>query len=260
MAKYLTAGNLFTEVNNILEKDGLLPDILDYKCVDSENASFPITSTEFDVYGIVNFGGNEGIYLNIHLKGYPDGGNDLQYLLIGTYKTLYDDKESFKTMASLMTEFVFAAKKWINEHYDMLDRTGIAVTFKINGKSNCRAHYSSEKDFVKSLNSYRSGYYKKYNEFEFYDKDSMQVTHSLYTWDGICNRADGVAHLSAELKAKDEARYNLRDLILSVTGEDIEKLESPEEAIENYLREREELYLFDESGNLFLKSHGSFPS
>ena len=70
----------------------------------------------------------------------------------------------------------------------------------------------------------------------------------MFTWDEIWQRADGFGYGSAELTAKDEARYQLGIWILESEGYDIEECECPEEEIDWYL-ETHEAY-FDENGNL----------
>lgn len=72
------------------------------------------------------------------------------------------------------------------------------------------------------------------------------------TWDKLCERADGEACGSPALKAKDEARGQVRELILYKEGYDIEDRESPEEEIENFLAEYPGYDKFDNRGNMLL--------
>ena len=69
------------------------------------------------------------------------------------------------------------------------------------------------------------------------------------TWNDLCERADGEAFGSPALKAKDEARWQIRNVILEMGGHDIEKEESPEEEIEIFLFRYPEYNKFDERGN-----------
>jgi serine/threonine protein phosphatase 1 len=86
--------------------------------------------------------------------------------------------------------------------------------------------------------------------------DDMKEFYSEYVYDEIYRRADGKAFLSPELKAKDEARYQLRGLIKKETGIDIEKCESPEDEIDRFLFKRSTPVLFDERGNIVRWIHG----
>lgn len=58
----------------------------------------------------------------------------------------------------------------------------------------------------------------------------------LYTWDYLVEIADGKAHLSPELKAKDNAREQVRELALSFGARDIEDFECPEDMVEEYCK------------------------
>lgn len=72
----------------------------------------------------------------------------------------------------------------------------------------------------------------------------------LYTWDDLYERAEGAACGDPNLRAKDNARFILREIIKETKGYDIEECEIPEEEIESFLKEESQQYLFDENGNL----------
>ena len=80
--------------------------------------------------------------------------------------------------------------------------------------------------------------------------DDMKTFYSEYTWDELFKRASGTACMSPELRAKDEARYQLRDLILKETNLDIEVCDSAEEAIDRFLEKRKAPVFFDDRGNI----------
>lgn len=70
----------------------------------------------------------------------------------------------------------------------------------------------------------------------------------MLSWNEICDRADGKAHLSPELKAKDEARGQVGRLMVDNGEPDPEHDEIPEESIERYC---DRFYIrFNESGNI----------
>lgn len=72
----------------------------------------------------------------------------------------------------------------------------------------------------------------------------------LYTWDDLYERADGAACGEPELNAKDNARWELAEIIKEATDIDIEKCEIPEEEIDWFLENNDMEYLFDEDGHL----------
>lgn len=125
--KPFTTVELFNVINELLKKKGVLPDILDYG-IEATNP-VELRSYQFDVIGIVNFGGSEGIYLDIYADGIVDNSNTHKKIELGTYKTLRDDIDAFKVMGDLNAEFVFAARKFINEHLDDFEWFGFGVLF-----------------------------------------------------------------------------------------------------------------------------------
>lgn len=72
----------------------------------------------------------------------------------------------------------------------------------------------------------------------------------MYTWDDLYKRADGAACGNPELKAKDNARFILTEIIKELEGYDIDECEIPEEEIDLFLENADREYLFDEDGNL----------
>lgn len=71
-----------------------------------------------------------------------------------------------------------------------------------------------------------------------------------YTWDDLFERAIDTACLSPELRAKDEARNQLAELISDEAGYDIEQCDCPEDEIDSFLWQREQPVLFDAQGNI----------
>ena len=79
---------------------------------------------------------------------------------------------------------------------------------------------------------------------------TYDMDHNYFTWDELFDKAISTGFLSDELKAKDNARSAMRDVILDKTGVDIDKSESAEDEIEKFLNESNTTYYFDESGNI----------
>ena len=79
------------------------------------------------------------------------------------------------------------------------------------------------------------------------------MENKLYTWDEIYERAIDTVCGSPELRAKDEARFQLEEIINRVKGYDINTCECPEEEIDDFLAEGNKEYLFDTHGN-FIKT------
>ena len=86
-------------------------------------------------------------------------------------------------------------------------------------------------------------------------KEEFEVDNikAEYTWDELYERAIDCACMSPELRAKDHARFLLRDIILEEDGYDIEECECAEEEIDAFLWKRDNPVLFDENGYLVRK-------
>lgn len=125
--KPFTTVELFNIINEHLKNKGVIPVILDYDLVTRER--YNILNYQFDVIGIVNFGGSEGIYLDVYADGIVDDSNTRKKYSLGTYKTLRDDIDAFKVMGDLNAEFVFAARDFINTHLDDFEWSGFKVLF-----------------------------------------------------------------------------------------------------------------------------------
>ncbi len=80
-----------------------------------------------------------------------------------------------------------------------------------------------------------------------YSLESFKII-KLYTWDGIYDRANGKGYGDDELTAKDNARWNVRNLAINNGYSDLEETECPEDMVEFYCEEFD--ILFDENGNI----------
>ena len=88
----------------------------------------------------------------------------------------------------------------------------------------------------------------------FEDLDRNKTRHKAeergyFTWDDIEIISRGTAFLSPELKAKDNARGSIALTAIDF-GINIEEADSPEEAIEDFLRKHPEYDMFNESGSM----------
>lgn len=102
----------FTAINKILKEKNKLPDILDYEAPVRQEEN--IYNPEFYITAQLDYGGSEGIYLDLFIKSY--GGSKIQR--IGCYKTLYEDDNAMRTMGQLYADFVIESTNYINEHYN----------------------------------------------------------------------------------------------------------------------------------------------
>lgn len=92
--------------------------ILDYFLPDTRHLPAEITCDEFDFITKVNFGGNEGIYLDCYAEGriLQDGEKGLWHL--GTYKTLGTSLSDMQIFGKLGGTLTYFANKYLWEQGD----------------------------------------------------------------------------------------------------------------------------------------------
>lgn len=134
MKKHLyTNTELFKLIMNQLQGENRVPDILDYALAESETTE--IRNYEFDVLGAVNYGGSEGVYIDLFLRGNIGYGWSKERTKLGTIKTLRTDDDSFRQMAVLMADFQIAATRFVNAHLDDFTWLGYDVDYYRAGET-----------------------------------------------------------------------------------------------------------------------------
>ena len=123
MKKPMTTEELFRKILDILKDKGRLPEILDYSLADGNPV--PITTYEFELRSNLNYGGSEGIYLNLWIE-YFNKGEKCQHGL-GTFKTLYEDEKAMHRMAGLLADFVVEEHAYVNGNLDDFTWEGVDV-------------------------------------------------------------------------------------------------------------------------------------
>lgn len=123
------SNELFQIIMDQLKEENLLPDNLDYYHVDDRN-TVEVRDYEWDTIGVVKFGGNEGIYLDVYAIGeVSQRGNQQEKVRLGVFKTLDRSKEAFKRMGDLNAEIVFLMTNFINSNICDFEWSGYDVTF-----------------------------------------------------------------------------------------------------------------------------------
>lgn len=131
MDRPMTTQELFNRICDILEEKGKMPDILDYGIATSRPV--PIRIYEFELKNNLDYGGSEGIYLDLWIEYYED--NEWIRSDIGTFKTLDESREAMHTMAGLLADFIIEGTAYINANLDDFTWTGADVrAFDENGK------------------------------------------------------------------------------------------------------------------------------
>lgn len=142
--KPFTNAELFMLIWEMLKQDQNTEfdlEMLDYGLASGDVV--PISNYQWDTIGIVNFGGSEGIYLDLFADGIVDDSGCRKRVPLGTFKTLRDDKTAFGLMGILNADFVFSMRRFLNSHLDDFEWTGFNVRFYNNRKDDYLFGYSS---------------------------------------------------------------------------------------------------------------------
>ena len=123
MNKPMTTADLFNKVCDILKEKGLFPKILDYALAESTPA--PVTSYEYCLKNNLDYGGSEGIYLDLWIEIHSDNG--IQKKGLGTFKTLEDSRDAVYIMGKLLADFIVEERVYVNANLDDFTWEGMEV-------------------------------------------------------------------------------------------------------------------------------------
>lgn len=123
--KPYTVSELFSIICGELKKEGRLPEILDYYSCPSGIGGEQIRTYQFWFEGSLNFGGNEGIYLDVYLKWDWDGMPVRKHA--GVFKTLSTTREAMQEMGKLLADFIYTASSFVTDNMDDFTWTGYYV-------------------------------------------------------------------------------------------------------------------------------------
>lgn len=114
----ITNQQLFYIVNKTIKKENdIFFSILDY---DKEYyQEEEINSISFDCTFRTIFGSSEGIYLTVYAEGFFD--NKYKRICLGTYKTLKESKDAFRTMSKIGAEFSLAVYDFLESYCDDIE-------------------------------------------------------------------------------------------------------------------------------------------
>lgn len=121
--KPMTTEELFGIICEILKEKGKMPDILDYGL--ATHNPVPITNYEYGLKNKLDYGGNEGIYLDLWIEYTADGKRYANSL--GTFKTLSTDNEAMHIMANLLADFIIEEYAYVNTNLDDFTWEGVNV-------------------------------------------------------------------------------------------------------------------------------------
>ncbi len=114
MERPMTTRELFNKIRDILKEKGMLPDILDYGL--ATDRPVPIRNCDFELKNNLDYGGSEGIYLDLWMVSFEDG--EKKTCGLGIFKTLDSSGGAMHIMAGLLADFIIEATSYINRNQD----------------------------------------------------------------------------------------------------------------------------------------------
>lgn len=112
--KPMTTEELFNKICDILKEKELMPDNLDYALATHDPV--PMTTYEFNIRNNLDYGGSEGIYIDLWIETYRD--NEKVVNALGTFKTLREDREGMRIMGKLLADFIVEENAYVNTNLD----------------------------------------------------------------------------------------------------------------------------------------------
>ena len=132
MERPMTTRELFNKIRDILKEKGMLPDILDYGL--ATDRPVPIRNCDFELKNTLDYGGSEGIYLDLWMVSFEDG--EKKTCGLGIFKTLDSSGEAMHIMAGLLADFIIEATSYVNRNLDDFTWEGADVrAIDGNGKA-----------------------------------------------------------------------------------------------------------------------------
>lgn len=137
--------DLFEIINYVLMNSKIAPmDILDYGLPETLSLyQEDIVGIKFSPIFKTRYGVSEGIYTNCYIEG--DFLGQHKMIRLGTYKTLYDQKDDYRRMCQIGAEFCLALIKFVDIH---------EALFTQNTDLKAEDIAQLENDFIKSYDAF----------------------------------------------------------------------------------------------------------
>ncbi len=133
--KPYTNNEVFDIIINTLKEKDTFPKNIDYALSAGRRDCKEIRTYEFNIRNSLNFGGSEGIYLDIWLEYYEK--DETKKIELGTIKTLETTREAMRYMGTLLADFVYELSDFTNKNLDDFTWQGFDVdVYDENGAKN----------------------------------------------------------------------------------------------------------------------------
>lgn len=154
-----------------------LPKILDYSLANSSNIE--IRSYECSFWNSLNFGTNEGIYLEIGLEYFAPKHTVIP---LGTFKTLETSQEAMRDMARLHADLTYVMYHFMNEHLEDFEWEGYRIRgikdgMKTSYAVTCKSFQHALELVLKNVDEYDFAQLYDYakREYWYFRKDASGI-------------------------------------------------------------------------------------
>ncbi len=119
-----TNQELFKIIEENLKQNKCFPENIEYSLPAHDEQK--IRTYEFDFTNNLDYGGNEGIYLNLGIR-FKDEFKNWVHMPLGTIKTLETSHKAMRYMAVLLADFLVEAHDFVDRHLDDFTWDGYKV-------------------------------------------------------------------------------------------------------------------------------------
>lgn len=169
----------------IRDKVTLPKEILDYAIPAQEEIR--IESYEWNVWNSLNFGTNEGIYLDIGAEFHHPSHRIVRF---GTFKTLQTDLGAMREMGRLLADLVYTISDFVNNNLDDFEWSGYQVRGIKDGKLVPRAF--SYPIIIEAMDKLKCDI-DHYDAMQLYDRTCHRYEYYAKGSDGKLQKYDNIA-------------------------------------------------------------------
>lgn len=154
----ITSEDLFREIIAMVKEAGKWPDIIDYALPNHNSTGF--YDYQFEPVFTLAPGGCEGYYLTLAIRGNYSLTEKFDTFHIGSIKTLAEDEEGIRKMATLYGECLIAYKKIMHDNLDSFTRKGYDLHFLDKEGKKLTFGYSGIKSIESAMKKFQT-YHEK---------------------------------------------------------------------------------------------------
>lgn len=160
---------LFEIILGQLREKAMLPNNLDY--IKAAKESIEVPNEDIGIENTLDFGSNEGIYLDLFLRVHSPGSRVYEKVPLGTFKTLDEDRDAMRDMGKILADFICELRDFINDHMEDFTWSGYTVIPCLEDGSRAQ-YYVTTSSYAKAV-EHADSYFKKPSVSRVFIRDNM---------------------------------------------------------------------------------------